>query len=202
MAYYKEEIQPVNPSDEALMARAQAGEMPALEVLVRRYEKRLFNYIRKMIGNTADAEDIFQETFLRVYKHLNRFRTSALFRPWLYRIATNLCTDQLRYRGRHPKVSLDVPVGDDANGPSTIERVEGKAPGPRDVAEGHEMEDRLQNALNKLSTKHRTVFIMARYEGMPYDEIADAFNIPVGTVKSRMNKAVKMLLSEIKEEAG
>lgn len=134
--YYREETQRTDVTDEALMARAQGGDMSAFTALVRRYETRLFNYIRRMVGNASDGEDLFQETFLRVHKHLHKFRTSALFRPWVYRIATNLCRDHLRYRGRRPTISLVAPSGNDPGGSPALDRVEGQNPNPGEVAQG------------------------------------------------------------------
>ena len=95
----------VEAPDEVLMARVQAGDEQALALLVHRYEHALFNYARKMLGRAEDAEEIFQETFVRVYQHRARYRPERPFRPWLYRITTNLCRDRLRYRKRRPEVN-------------------------------------------------------------------------------------------------
>ena len=186
-------------SDEELICLVRDGMTSAFEVLVKRYEMPLFNYIRRMVGNTSDAEDLFQGTFLRVYSHLDRFRTTGGFRPWVYRIATNLCKDHLKYRRRHPTVSLDAGVeSGDASEP-LLSRLEAPVANPRELASQAETAERLEAAVGKLSPKHRSVFLMARYEGMPYKTIAGTLGIPVGTVKSRMNKAVKFLLSELEE---
>ena len=186
-------------SDEELICLVRDGITSAFEVLVKRYEMPLFNYIRRMVGNASDAEDLFQGTLLRVYSHLDRFRTTGGFRPWVYRIATNLCKDHLKYRRRHPTVSLDAGVGaEDASEP-LLSRIEAPVANPRELASKAETAERLETAVGKLSPKHRSVFLMARYEGMPYETIAGTLGIPVGTVKSRMNKAVKFLLSELEE---
>ncbi len=185
--------------DEALVARAQDRDNDAFEVLVKRYEKRLFNYIFRFIGNAGDAEDLFQETFVRVYRNLDKFRTGGTFRPWLYRIATNICRDHLRSQRRHPKISLDAPQSGETEGPRLLDQLESPSPGPRALASEHELIERLEAALEKLPTKHRSVFLMARYEGLNHREISKALRIPVGTVKSRMNKAVKSLRHELVE---
>jgi len=188
---------PAEPADEGLMAMAQRGDGPAFERLVKRYEHRLFNYIRRMVGSSADAEDLFQETFLRVYRHRNRFRTSARFRPWVYRIATNLCRDHLRYRRRRPALSLNAPAGD--AGTALADTVAAPNPGPEEYARERELAAHIEAAIGRLSLKHRSVFVMARYEGMAYGDIARALRIPVGTVKSRMNHAVAQVLDDIGE---
>jgi len=179
------------------MAMAQRGDGLAFERLVKRYEHRLYNYIRRMVGSSADAEDLFQETFLRVFRHLNRFRTSARLRPWLYRIATNLCRDHLRRRHRRPALSLDASVG--GNGAALADTVAVPNPGPEEWARERELAGHIEAAIGRLSVKHRSVFVMARYEGMAYDEIGRALRIPVGTVKSRMSHAVAQVLDDIGE---
>ena len=184
-------------SDEQLVALCQEGQTAAFEVLVRRYERRLFNYLRRMTGSASDAEDLFQETFLRVYTHLERFRESGLFRAWVYRIATNVCRDLLRRRKRRPETSLDGAVRHD--GAPLVDRIASPAANPRDRAREAELAGRLADAVARLSVKHRAVFLMARYDGLPYEEIGRALRIPVGTVKSRMNKAVHLLMNALEE---
>jgi len=176
------------PSDEELAAQARAGGESAFAALVRRYEQPLYGYARRLLGSGEDAEDVFQETFLRVHLHLDRFDTGRLFRPWLYQIATNLCRDRQRLRWRRKTVSLDA---------VRVERPDGAA-GPEDIAVARERMARLEAAVAQLPLKQRSVFLMARYEGLPYEEIAQALEIPVGTVKSRMNTAVKYLTEQMK----
>lgn len=181
------------PSDEALMERVRRGDESALAELIRRYEQPLFNYIAKMLGNRTDAEDIFQETFLRVHLHGNRFWFNAPFRPWVYRIATNLCKDRLRYRKRRPEVPASVLANEDW--PDPLAHWEEHRARPDEAAQVRERADAMKRALADLSIKHRAVFLMAHQEGLSYQEIARALRIPVGTVKSRMNKAVAQLLA-------
>ena len=186
-------------SDEELIRLVLQGESSAFEVLVKRYEMPLFNYIRRMVGGASDAEDLFQETFLRVYTHLDGFRVTERFRPWVYKIATNICKDHLKYRRRHPQVSLDAAIGSEDGSETAFDRIEAPIANPSELASATETAELLEAAIEKLSPKHRPVFLMARYEGMPYEEIARTLGIPVGTVKSRMNKAVQFLLSELQE---
>jgi RNA polymerase sigma factor (sigma-70 family) len=102
-----------------LVSLVRQGRITAFETLVKRYEMPLFNYIRRMVGSATDAEDLFQETFLRVHTHLGSFRATARFRPWVYRIATNLCKDHLRYQRRHAHVS-ELPESVRALSPNPI----------------------------------------------------------------------------------
>ncbi len=190
---------PVEHTDEELMRRAACGDEDAFAVLVRRYESPLYGYLRRMLGNSADAEDAFQETFLRVYQHRSRYRHGAPFRPWLYQIATNLCRDRLRSRRRHPQMSLDAPAGQDADGPAPLDRAADGHADPAQAARRAEATARLERALDELPGKQKAVFLMARYDGMPYDEIARSLQVPVGTVKSRMNKAVHYLMQAVRD---
>jgi RNA polymerase sigma-70 factor (ECF subfamily) len=189
---------PDAPTDEALMARVQDGDAVAFGLLARRYERPLFNYMRRMIGSASDAEDLFQETFLRVHRHADRFRAGAPFKPWVYRIATNLCKDHLKYMSRRRHRSLDAPVSDE-NATSFGDTMASADARPDEEARGDELEERLAVAVKALPDKQRAVFLMARYDGMPYQDIATALGIPVGTVKSRMNKATNTLLEQLKE---
>ena len=184
-------------TDEALAQRAREGDTRAFEMLVNRYQARLYNYIRRMMGNAAEAEDLFQDTFMKVYNNLDRFRPEGSFRGWLYRIATNTCRDALRRRKLRWAFSLDarrnpddVPLG---------ERYSANSPDPAEKAAESELAERLAAAVQALSVKHRSVFLMARYDGMSYEEIAETLKIPVGTVKSRMNKAVNTLMDALEE---
>ena len=177
-------------TDEHLAARARGGEESAFAALVRRYEQPLYAYARRLLGQTADAEDVFQETFLRVFQHLDLYDTARPFRPWLYQIATNLCRDRLRYRMRRPTLSLDASPVDTADARAT----------PRARATARERAARLETALAALSPKHREVFLLARYEGLSYEEVAETLDIPVGTVKSRMNTAVGFLMKRMQDE--
>ena len=185
---YKGETDP----DETLIARVKAGEQLAFSILVHRYEGPLFNYLRRLLHNAADAEDVFQETFLRVYQQARRFRDGAPFRPWLYRIATNAANDRLRKRGRRAEVSLD-------GSPGLASALPSKKNSPDAAAREAETIARLESAISGLPMKQRAVFLMARYEGMAYAGIAEALQIPVGTVKSRMNKAVQYLMHAMKD---
>lgn len=198
-AYPKEEGRTVEPADETLMAAAQQDDFEAFGKLVRRYELPLFNYLRRMTGNSAEAEDVFQETMLRLYRSRDRYDPASRLRPWLYRIATNCCHDRMRYLRRRLGVSLDSPSGSNESGQTIGDRIPDGHAGPDAQVREAEVRARLEAALTRLSTKHRTVFLMARYDGMAYDEIGESLGIPVGTVKSRMNTAVRILMQELSE---
>ncbi|MCC6143951.1 MAG: RNA polymerase sigma factor [Candidatus Hydrogenedentes bacterium] len=187
-------------TDEELVALARSGEAYAFAVLVRRYEQPLYSYLRRLCGNASEAEDLFQETFLKVHVNLHQFQEGRPFRPWVYRIATNVCRDRQRYRKRRPQVSLETPIGDGGEGGRLADLVASEAPAPDAQAQASETSARLEAAVAALPVKHRAVFLMARYEGLAYEEIARALRVPVGTVKSRMHKAVQHLLAAMEDK--
>ena len=183
------------------MAAARAGHAGAFDELVRRYERPLFAYLRRFLGSAEDAEEAFQETFLRVFRHMDRFRASLPFRPWLYRIATNAARDRLRYRRRRRMVSLDAAVRatDDGASRPLGDCIAASGPDPDAGARLDEAQRRLEGAVAALPEKQRAVFLMARYDEMAYEDIARALRVPVGTVKSRMNRASRFLLEQMKD---
>ncbi|MCC6696290.1 MAG: RNA polymerase sigma factor [Candidatus Hydrogenedentes bacterium] len=184
--------------DEDLMRATCQGDMGAFGQLVRRYEGPLYRFLRRMIGNAAEAEDVFQEAILRVYLSRDRFDVNASFRPWLYRIAANCCRDRMRYWRRRPAVSLEA-ASMEGHTEGHIGHLAARTPAPDGLAEAEELRERLEAAVARLPIKHREVFLMARYEGMPYEEISESLGVPVGTVKSRMNKAVRVLMNQLEE---
>ena len=187
-----------SPADETLMTKAAAGDTAAFDVLVRRYERPLYGYLYRMLGNAEDAQDAFQEAFMKAYAHRARFRPDAAFKPWLYAITTNCCRDRLRKRRRRRTASLDARAPEGAA--SLGERLPAHNPGPDAAAQAAETAQRLALALERLPVKQRAVFVMARYEGLAYQDIARALRIPAGTVKSRMKKATDTLMRALEEE--
>jgi len=186
------------PSDETLLLGAREGSMRDFETLVRRYEAPLFRFCRWMVQDASDAEDAFQEVFLRVYRHMERFHAGSRFRPWLYHIATNICRDTLRKRKRVR--AREVLTDGDAPSDPVPPTPDGGAYSPRAAAIASETARRIDAAIEQLRPRHRAVFLMARYQGLSYEEIAHVLRIPVGTVRSRMNKAVKVVLNALEDD--
>lgn len=184
-------------ADEQLMRRYQAGQQDAFAHLVHRYERELYSYLRRMIGNEALAEDAFQATFLQVHLKQELYEPKRPFRPWLYTIATHQAIDLLRRNRRHRHASLDreAPRGDDAVSAPT-RWVESGAPGPAHEAERLERIELVRSGVGRLAEHLRSVVLMAYYQGMKYKEISEALRIPVGTVKSRLHAAVRRLAKE------
>ncbi|HXG10248.1 MAG TPA: sigma-70 family RNA polymerase sigma factor [Gemmataceae bacterium] len=182
-------------SDEELLRRFCRGQKEAFGVLVRRYERELYGYLRRYLGDTNLAEDVFQNTFLQVYLKSSQYEEGRPVRPWLYTIATNQAIDALRRNGRHQAISLDQEREETGEGEvhNLMELLESRGPSPLDAAQGQERRERVRASVDRLPDFLREVLILAYYQGLKYREIADILGIPVGTVKSRLHAALVKL---------
>lgn len=174
-------------TDEILIEKSKNGDLEAFELLVRRYESKVYTVAYRFLGNHADASDLAQETFLRLYQALPRFRGDSSFMTWLYHITANACRDEIRRQQRYHVVSLDAETGN--NGTQAISQVPSRAPSPEEAAEQKEFSEVVQLCLNNLSEEHRLVLVMREIQDMSYEEIANVLKCSLGTVKSRLSRA-------------
>jgi RNA polymerase sigma-70 factor (ECF subfamily) len=182
-------------SDEDLLSRFCRGQTDAFGVLLRRYERELYGYLRRYLGDSNLAEDVFQNTFLQVYVKSGQYQSGRPVRPWLYTIATHQAIDALRRNGRHQALSLNQNQKETNEGETRnlLELLESRGPGPLDQAEGQERRQLVRNSVDCLPELFRQVVILAYYQGLKYREIAEILGIPVGTVKSRLHAALVRL---------
>jgi RNA polymerase sigma-70 factor (ECF subfamily) len=178
-------------SDEALVAALAAGEGRALRRLMERHQAQLFGYLRRMVGDAHAAEDLFQETFLRVVRHAGRFDGARRFRPWLYTIACNLIRNHYRARGTRQGLSLDA-EGETAGG-SLGEALGDLARGPVEEVEARELARLVRLAVERLPLGARAAIDLFYLRGLSYEEISLALEVPLGTVKSRIHNGTKRL---------
>lgn len=179
-------------SDEAVLARLKAGDDSALAALVERYRRPLFGYLHRMLGDAAEADDVFQETFLRVVKHASRFEEGRRVKPWLYAIAGNLVKNVYRSRGYREKVSLDA--GGDEDGGSLSARLAAVGTvAPVESAQASERAEQVRDAVSKLAPLSRDALVLFYFQGLAYEEIARTLEVPLGTVKSRIHNALSKL---------
>ena len=173
----------------ALLQRARAGDAEAFEQLIEPHVGRLYNYLARMVGDPADAEDLTQDAILRVHRAIGSFRGGATFQTWLYRIATNIAVDALRRRARRSArvSSLDDPL--QAEQGLVAREVRDTQRDPQQRAEASELTAEVQKAIDQLSPKLRAVVVLFDLQGLTYDEIAQALALPLGTVKSRLFNA-------------
>jgi RNA polymerase sigma-70 factor (ECF subfamily) len=184
---------PASIPDEELLRRLRRGDDVAFEMLVRRYEGELFGYLRRYLGDEVLADDVFQNTFLQVYLKRHQYEEGRPVRPWLYTIATRQAIDALRRHGRHQAVSLEQPADGDGEPSALHESLQSSGLGPLDHAAAQEQAERLRAEVDRLPDFLRQVLLLAYFQGLKYREIADALNIPVGTVKSRLHAALSRL---------
>jgi RNA polymerase sigma-70 factor (ECF subfamily) len=182
-------------ADEELLARFQNGEAEAFGALVRRYERELYGYLRRYLGDGSLAEDVFQNTFLQLYVKSGQYQPGRPVRPWLYTIATHQAVDALRRGGRRPAVSLEQAGEGNGDGePSSLAAsLEGRDPGPFEAAADQEQRERVRAAVDRLPDFLRPVLLLTYFQGLKYREVAEVLDIPVGTVKSRLHAALVKL---------
>ncbi len=184
------------PTDEELLVSYRSsGSRAAFEGLVARYERELYSYLRRYLGDATLAEDAFQATFLQVHLKMDQFDRERKFRPWLYTIATNQAIDAQRRNKRHRMVSLDRRNQIDSEGDvgSLMQLLEGKEPGAASNLEREEREAWIRQAIEELPEQLRGALTLVYYQGMKYREAAEVLGIPVGTVKSRLHAAILKL---------
>lgn len=187
--------------DEELLLRLGQGDAQALRTLIERWREPLYGYLYRLLGSREDSEDLFQETFLRVLRHAQRFDQGRSFRPWLYSIATNLVRNCYRSRGYRDALSLDrgEREGEEAGTPLHA-RLAGRAPGPAESASGSEDALRVREAVEALPEKGRVALVLFYYQGLAYQEIAEVLEVPLGTVKSRIHNALGQLAQVLARE--
>ena len=186
-------------SDEELMVRCRNGDMSAFELLVSRYKDAILNFIYRSIGDYHRAEDLSQETFLRVFKSAIRYEPRAQFKNWLYRIAVNLCKNELRNRQRHGLSSLEDFMTDDA-GKINYAALQDFSQMPDVLYEKKEQQILIRQAIDSLPENQRLAIIMVTYQHLRYNEIADTLGCSVSAVKSLIHRArqnLKKLLMEV-----
>lgn len=170
-----------------LIARVQQGDRGALNQLVRKHEARAYQYAFRLTRNTDDAADIVAEAFVRVYNALPNFKGTSAFSTWLYRIITNCFLDHRKRDRNKTMVPLDIPG---SSGEADIERqIEDPGRSPHEEAIRSEREEAFESAVDQLSDYQRAMVVMFHAEMMSYEEIAAALDLPIGTVKSRLNRA-------------
>jgi RNA polymerase sigma-70 factor (ECF subfamily) len=182
-------------SDEELLVQFQEGRRETFGVLVKRYEGELYGYLRRYLGDSNLADDVFQNTFVQVFKKIGQYEPGRPVRPWLYTIATNQAIDALRRQGRHQAVSLDQEreEANPAETPQLLGLLESRGPSPLEQLQSEERRQMVRASVERLPEFLRQVVVLAYYQGLKYRDIADILGIPVGTVKSRLHSALVKL---------
>jgi RNA polymerase sigma-70 factor, ECF subfamily len=180
--------------EELLLEYRVTGSSAVFETLVKRYERELYNYLRRFLNNQVLAEDAFQATFMQVHLKCHLFDVQRKVRPWLYTVATNQAIDIQRRNRRHRLVSLDRPnrVQHEELG-SLVDVLSGREGEPASDLELGERSEWVREAVAGLPEQLRSAVRLVYFRGLKYREAADELEVPVGTVKSRLHSAVKRL---------
>lgn len=190
----------VSAEERALIERCKRGDLGAFNDLVRKYEKQVYNFAYRLTGNYDDANDVAQDAFLRVFNAIGTFRGDSSFSTWLFRITTNVFLDERKKAKSHPQTSLDeyLELGES----SVARQIEDPSPTPEAVLEESERAQLLQKAVGDLPEYQRAMVTLYHTQQKSYEEIAEIMDLPIGTVKSRLNRArlaLKEKLSGIRE---
>jgi RNA polymerase sigma-70 factor (ECF subfamily) len=188
-----------DPPDETLMLRYQQGDRSSFAVLVRRHQQPLYNFALRQVRVPQVAEDVVQETFVRVVQNAADFKHEARFTTWVYTITRNLCIDQLRKRALRKHPSLDESRGEEGDGPTLGEQTADPRASVEREATGTELKERIARAVDKLPDEQREVFLMREISNLPFKEIAEITGVPENTVKSRMRYALERLQEALAE---
>jgi RNA polymerase sigma-70 factor (ECF subfamily) len=185
--------------DGDLVASHLRGEPRAFDILVDRYQVRLLNFVYRITGDRERSEDLVQEAFIRVHRHLARFDRSKKFSTWIYTIASNLAKNELRNRARSPLVLFTTlaPAWEDEERPLEFEDPDAQ---PDEEFRRQHLREAVRDSVAKLPAHHRDVFVLRELEGRSYEEIAEITHCNLGTVKSRLNRA-RNAFAEIIEPA-
>ena len=178
----------MDQNDRAFVAKARSGDTDAFRALVERHSRALFRLAFRMTGNTQDAEDVVQDSFLRAYRQLDKFDERAGFGTWMYRIATNCSLDLMRVRRRRSQTPAEAEGPDDH-----VAELPSLAPSPERIAMSGEVRERLAAAMNELSETERAAFVLRHFEGFRLEEIGRALECQPGAAKHSVFRAVQKL---------
>jgi len=186
----------MQPTDEALILGCQQGDEESFDQLFERYRSKLFTFVWRFLRDRQATEDIFQETFVRVFTRARSFRRRGKVSTWIYTIAANLCRDELKKRKRRRTISLDQPVAGEEPGHTwsvILKAAADDTSNPRRSAEQAEHRVALWKAVGALPEDLRITLELQTLHGLKYREVAEVLGVPLGTVQSRIHNAVKLL---------
>ena len=181
--------------EEDLIEKAKAGDVKSFEILIANYKKRAFNIAYRMLGNLEDANDVTQESFLKIYRSIDKFKGKSSFSTWLYSIVSNTCIDFIRKNRKKTTISIDTNYDEDGY---EIEIADEKNT-TESLFEKKEIIRSIHDAINRLNHDQKIVIILRDIQGFSYFEISKILNISEGTVKSRISRGRKNLKNLLEE---
>lgn len=181
--------------EKRLIKQAKRGDREAFAEIVELYKDKIFQLAYRMTGNRQEAEDIAQETFLRVYANINQYNEGYKFSTWIYRIATNLCID--RARKKKPDFSLDEKAAG-TEGLDWYSRLSSPDKTPEETVVTQELQNHVQDAITQLSPKYRSIMILRYIEDLSLQEISELLKLPITTIKTRIHRGREALRGKLK----
>jgi len=173
--------------DQMLISRSQSGDQSAFNTLIRKHEVRAYQYAFRLTRNSEEASDVVAEAFIRIFNALHNFKGQSAFTTWMYRILTNCFLDIRKKERSRPSLSLEATL---QTSEGELERqIEDPSRTPYEETERNERETRIEDAVAVLPEYQRAMIVMYHAEMLSYEEIASALDLPIGTVKSRLNRA-------------
>ena len=188
-------VEPLDPTDEALVRSILSGDRERFELLVERYQTRLVNYLYRMVRNLEEAHDLTQEVFIRVYQALDRYDSQYRFSTWLFRVAQNAAIDVIRKR-RIQLVPLTRRTDDGSDATVDLELPDGQ-PSALDTLQGRELDASIRSAIDALPWEYRELILLRHYGELAYEEIAEVKAMPLGTVKNKLFRARQLLKQQL-----
>ena len=187
-----------NDTDVALMLRVKAGDEVAFQELIERHQRAVISVIYRAIGDAWEAEDLAQRVFIQVFRSARRYQPSAKFTTWLYTIAHNAIRNEYRRRSRHMAESFDALTQPSETDEPGVQLADPHATDPSRQVVERELQEKIQAAIQLLPEAQRTAVILCRFEGLPYEEIAEVLDCSVSAVKSLLHRARDTLKEKLR----
>ena len=183
-------------SDQELVDRAKNGDLKAFDLLVLKYQRRVFRLISRVIKNNSEVEDVAQECFIKAYRAIHQFRGDSAFYTWLYRIAVNTAKNYLFSKGRRPIALSELKKSEDSDSFDMLDAVSNED--PEGSMAGLQIAEAVNKAVKKLPDELSTAVVLREMDGLSYEEIAEVMNCPIGTVRSRIFRAREAIAQELR----
>ena len=181
----------MDATEKNLVELSAGGDINAFETLIQTHQKKVYNIALRMTKNHEDAQELAQDTLVRAFTAIKKFRGEASFSTWLYRIAMNVCTDFLRKKNKAVVISMEQgAVGSENEHPIQLPE---EGPGPEEQSEKRQLKQLIRSAMDSLSVEHRQVLVLRDLMDLSYKDIADSLDVSEGTIKSRINRARESL---------
>ena len=187
-------------NDAALVSRSTSGDTGAFNLLIARWQRPIFNFIYRTVGNEESAKDICQTTFIRVFKEIKKLRDPEKFSPWLFQIAVNLCRDEIRRKPNQRRfISIDDLIHQEDSSPMKRQFSDDDSRSPEDEVNHRQISDILKEAMMRLPEEQRVVIVMKQYQGLKFTEISSILKQSENTIKSRLYYGLRALRKYLEE---